>query len=217
MKRVLALVALAAVLTGCQSVQRSVFGPAPARPTTTASTPIITSPATPPVIVQPAATTYTYTTQPLPPPQPTFSPTQYSPPSYVTQPSGQPIDLSARPMDVGQRTLLDADRGFSELVIQRGLAAAVASVADPEGTMLVTTNTAGTVNLIPEKATLASSQDFGQTTGRFVQVLASGTAIQGRYITVWRRTGGAWRVLSYASMVSAPPRPAAATTPARRR
>jgi hypothetical protein len=82
--------------------------------------------------------------------------------------------------------------------------------------MLLTTNTAGTVNLIPEKATLASSQDFGQTTGRFVQVLTNGNAIQGRYIAVWRKTAGVWRVLSYASMVSAP-RPAATTTAARRR
>jgi hypothetical protein len=212
MKRVLALVALAAALAGCQSVQRSVFGPQPpARPTTTVSAPIITSPATPPVIVQPSSTTYTYT---QPPSQPTYSATQYNLPN---QPAGQPIDLTARPMDVGQRTLLDADRSFSELVIQRGLAAAVASVADPEGTMLVTTNTAGTVNLIPEKATLSSSQDFGQTTGRFVQVLASGTAIQGRYITVWRKTSGVWRVLSYASMVSAPRTTTTAAAAARRR
>jgi hypothetical protein len=218
MKRILALVALTTALAGCQSMQRELFGPPGTTTTTTRTTPISSAPVGPPGSTQtPSGFTYTpaagqtpYTTT-----QPSYTTPSYTAPTYTTA-QAQPL-FASRPADtVGQRALLDADRNLSDLVAQRGLAAAVSSLADPEGTTLVSTNTAGSLNLIPERATLSSSQDFGQTSGRFVQVLANRSAVQGRYITVWRRNGSEWRVLSFAS-TSTPVSTATTVAPARRR
>ncbi|MES1199097.1 MAG: DUF4440 domain-containing protein [Pseudomonadota bacterium] len=65
----------------------------------------------------------------------------------------------------------------------------------------------GTVMWQPDKVFVSTGGDMGVTSGRYVQVLASGQAAQGRYLAVWRKdANGEWRLLS-ATRVADPATP----------
>ena len=64
----------------------------------------------------------------------------------------------------------------------------------------------------PDRVEVSGSGDMGMTSGRYVQVITGAEAQQGRYVVVWRRDGGDWKVLTE-TRIPDPPRAA----PARRR
>lgn len=207
MKRLLALVALSTALAGCQTMQRELFPPA--RPTTTSTATISSTPVGPPAgVSQPAYQPYT----PTPQTQPTVS-TPY-------------IDSRAE-------GLLAADRDFAAAARDRGFIQALAAVSDPEATFLsargavvgadqvarvgLPTN-AGSMYWWPERATLASSGDFGQTSGRYALLMKGAPAVEGRYFTVWRKdTSARWRIVSNAYLANPPAAPVTPARPAARR
>lgn len=210
MKRLLALLALSSALAGCQSMQRELF---PTRPTTVSTSTISSAPVGPPtgVATQPGYQPFTPTPQ-----------------------AAQPVLLTPS-VDSRAETLLDADRDFAAAARDRGFLQALAAVSDPEATFLsargavVGPDQAARVGLPanatamywwPERATLASSGDFGQTSGRYALLLKGAPAIEGRYFTVWRRdTSARWRIVSNAYLANPPaaPAPTPARPPARRR
>lgn len=205
MKRLLALVALSTALAGCQTMQREMF---PSRPTTTSTATINSAPVGPPSGATPGYQTFT----PAPQSQPLFS-------------------SSSSAAEARAESLLDADRDFAAAARDRGFVAALAATADPEATFLSARGSvvgadqvarvglaanAGPMYWWPERATLASSGDFGQTSGRYAQLMNGSPAIEGRYFTVWRKdSAGRWRIVSNAYLANPPAAPARPATPAR--
>jgi ketosteroid isomerase-like protein len=206
MKRLLALVALSTALAGCQTMQRELFTP---RPTTTSATTISSTPVGPPMGAA----------------QPGYQP-------FTATPQVQPT-VSTPYVDSRAESLLDADRDFAAAARDRGFIQALAAVADPEATFLSARGAvvgadqvarvglpanAGSMYWWPERATLASSGDFGQTSGRYALLMKGAPAIEGRYFTVWRKdTSSRWRIVSNAYLANPPAAPVAATRPAQRR
>jgi hypothetical protein len=196
MKRILALLAFTA-LAGCQSLQNSnLFAPRAATPT---------------VATTPTTSTTPVGSSPLLTPSSTYS------------------GFSAAPaFTSGDRgSLLEADRQLAILAQDKGLGAAISSAAETEAVVLTpagafqgpgqitsglaSSAAAGPLFWQPEKAELASASDFGQTSGRYIQVLRGAEAVQGRYLTVWRKDStGIWKIVSNVIM----PTPRMSATPA---
>jgi ketosteroid isomerase-like protein len=124
-----------------------------------------------------------------------------------------------------EQALLEADRRLGVAAQEKGLAPAVAELSDADAVVLTpigafekpdailkglaSTSRSGPLFWQPERASAAASGDFGSTAGRYVQVLQGQEAVQGRYITVWRKdASGRWRILSSTLMPA--PRPAVA-------
>jgi hypothetical protein len=199
MKQVLALIAMAAALSGCSS---SLFGSSVSN----------TLPGSAPAAVKPVTST------------------PIAAPVYTTP--AEPAKL-----DVRDEGLLGADRGLANAIMEQGLGAGLAGVAEADGTVLTPSGAfvgpeqiraglrpgGNAVQLfwVPEKASSGASGDYGSTSGRYVQVLRGAEAVQGRYVSVWRKdTAGRWRIVSTTAMpvrvtaaVAAPPKPAPAPTP----
>jgi ketosteroid isomerase-like protein len=207
MKRIFALLALTAALAGCQSLQNSsLFAPRPATPS------VATAPTTP---------TTSFGSSPLLTPSSSYS-------GY----SSTPVFASG---DRG--SLLEADRQLAITAQEKGLGVAISAAAETEAVVLTpagafqgsgqitsglaSSAAAGPLFWQPEKADLSSSSDFGQTSGRYIQVLKGAEAVQGRYLTVWRKdSAGVWKIVS--NVIMPTPRPPAApakpaVTPKRRR
>jgi ketosteroid isomerase-like protein len=141
-------------------------------------------------------------------------------------------------MDSADQALLEADRALAVAVQDRGLGSGIADVAEldamvltPSGVFtgieqirvgLKPTGNAGQLFWVPEKASMGSSGDYGSTTGRYVQVLRGAEAVQGRYVTVWRKDSSrTWKVVSTTALPvrivpPPPPKPLTPVTPPRR-
>ncbi len=204
MKRVLALIAMTAALAGCQSGFLTPNAPSNTRPG--AYTPISSAPL-PPVTTGPSAAA----------PAPIFTP------------------FTPR-MDSADQALLEADRALAVAVQDRGLGSGIADVAELDAMVLTPSGAfvgieqirvglkpagnAGQLFWVPEKASMGSSGDYGSTTGRYVQVLRGAEAVQGRYVTVWRKDSSrTWKVVSTTALpvrIAPPPPPPKPVTPPRR-
>lgn len=127
-----------------------------------------------------------------------------------------------------EQQLLELERQLQATAQERGLGAALAAAIDPDYGMVIRPGQAyqgadaiqrglaapvgaGAMYWQPDRVHVASAGDMGLTSGRYVQVVVGAEAVQGRYVMVWRRVGGAWKVLSE-TRVPDPARP-----PARRR
>lgn len=199
MKRLIALLALPIALAGCTTLQDA----NPFRPRTSAPPTTVTASST--VSSAPLGST----------------PTSYTPPATTATATAANVDEA--------RALLEADRQLGIAAQDKGLGLAMAAVSDyqtvvltPAGQFvgvdainrgLATSANAGPLFWQPEKASVAHSNDFGTTSGAYVQVLRGAEAVQGKYLAVWRKDAGVWRVVSTAIMPN-PPLPRA--TPARR-
>jgi hypothetical protein len=180
MKQVLAVIAMAAALAGCSS---SIFKP------TVSNTLPGTAPApVTPVVAAPVA---------APPPAPA---------------PAEPANL-----DVRDQSLLDADRALASAVMDQGLGVGLAGIVEADATVLTPSGAfvgaeqirtglrpganAGQLFWVPEKASSGASGDYGSTSGRYVQVLRGAEAVQGRYVSVWRKdTAGRWRIVTTTAM-----------------
>lgn len=127
-----------------------------------------------------------------------------------------------------EQQLLELERQLSATAQTEGLGGALAPVMHPEGMVirpgLMLTGTeeitrglappanAGPIYWQPDRVEVSGSGDMGMTSGRYVQVITGAEAQQGRYVVVWRRDGGDWKVLTE-TRIPDPPRAA----PARRR
>jgi hypothetical protein len=193
MKQVMALIAMAAALSGCSS---SLFGPSVSN----------TLPGSAPATVTPVTST------PIAAPLP-------------STPAGP-----AR-LDIRDQGLLDADRSLANAVLEQGLGAGLAGFVEADATVLTPSGAfvgpeqiraglrpggnAGQLFWVPEKASSGASADYGSTSGRYVQVLRGAEAVQGRYVSVWRRdTANRWRIVSTTAMPVRVAAPAPAPTPA---
>ena len=198
MKRLLALIAMTAVLAGCQSGFLGTNAPSNTRPSG-AYTPISSAPL-PPVTTGPS--------------------------------TSAPVSIFSPRMDSSDQALLEADRALAVAVQDRGLGSGIADVAEPDAMVLTPsgvfngieqirvglkpTGNAGQLFWVPEKASMGSSGDYGSTTGRYVQVLRGAEAVQGRYVTVWRKDSNrTWKVVSTTALPVriVPPPPAKPLTP----
>lgn len=111
-----------------------------------------------------------------------------------------------------ERDLMNTDRAFSALSASQGMAAAFNAYMDPrqgamirpggmsEGSDAIAKDMAGAtpdvgLTWAPDRVYASNSGDFGVTSGRFTRTIAGKQTAQGRYVTVWRKTGGAWKAL----------------------
>jgi hypothetical protein len=199
MKRVLALAAMTAALAGCST---GLFQSAV--PNTLPGTPAASAP--------PAAAPVT--------------PISSAPVAPVSTAPAETVRLD--PRDQG---LLDADRSFAGAVLDHGLGAGLAAIVEADATVVTPGGVfigadqirtglrpganAGQLFWIPEKASTGASADYGSTSGRYVQVLRGAEAVQGRYVTVWRKdAANRWRIVSATAMPVRIAAPAAAPAPA---
>lgn len=202
MKRVLAVALLAAGLAGCSTdLFRSVVpNTLPGTPAAAPAAPAATAAVTP------------VSTAALPAPASATAPARFDP---------------------RDQSLLDADRGLASAVVDQGLGAGLAELIEADATVLTPGGifvgadqiraglkpgpTAGQLFWLPEKASTSASGDYGSTAGRYVQVLRGAEAVQGRYVSVWRKdSAGRWRIASTTAMpirVAAPPAAAPAVEP----
>lgn len=127
-----------------------------------------------------------------------------------------------------EQQLLELERQLSATAQTQGLGGALAPVMHPEGMVIrpgvMLTGTeeitrglappagAGPIYWQPDRVEVSGSGDMGMTSGRYVQVITGAEAQQGRYVVVWRRDNGDWKVLTE-TRIPDPPRAA----PARRR
>jgi ketosteroid isomerase-like protein len=126
--------------------------------------------------------------------------------------------------------LLEADRQLAITAQEKGLGVAMSGAAETDAVVLTpagafqgsgqitsglaSSAAAGPLFWQPEKAELAGSGDFGQTSGRYIQVLRGAEAVQGRYLTVWRKdTSGVWKIVS--NVIMPTPRQTAAPVAAK--
>ncbi|HWA23557.1 MAG TPA: DUF4440 domain-containing protein [Caulobacterales bacterium] len=200
MKRVLALAAMTAALAGCST---GLFQSAV--PNTLPGTPAASVP---------------------PPAAAPVTPISSAPVASVSTSPAETVRLDAR--DQG---LLDADRSFAGAVLDHGLGAGLAAIVEADATVLTPAGAfvgadqirtglrpganAGQLFWIPEKASTGASADYGSTSGRYVQVLRGAEAVQGRYVTVWRKDAASrWRIVSTTAMPVRIAAPVATTAPA---
>jgi len=162
-------------------------------------------------------------------------------PEFMAQPTGAAANTTATSMTAASSSttayapppdqqLLELERQLSALAQEQGLGGALASVIDPgEGIVvrpgvtlsgaeaiqagLTPPANAGPIYWQPDRVHVARGGDMGVTSGRYVQVIRGGEAVQGRYVVVWRRDeGGQWRILTETRI----PDPARAPPPRRR-
>ncbi|MES1204197.1 MAG: DUF4440 domain-containing protein [Pseudomonadota bacterium] len=200
MRRVLALAAMTAALAGCST---GLFKSAVPN----------TLPATPAASVAPP------TAAPV-------TPVSSAPVAPVSISPAEPARL-----DVRDQGLLDADRSFAGAVLDHGLGAGLAGIVEADATVLTPGGVfigadqirtglrpganAGQLFWIPETASTGASADYGSTAGRYVQVLRGAEAVQGRYVTVWRKDAASrWRIVSMTAMPVRIAAPVAAPAPA---
>lgn len=149
--------------------------------------------------------------------------------SVATAAAPAPAPQHVDPRSVEQQ-LLDAERRLAAAAQSDGLGAALSPALDPvDGfvvrpgvvytgqdsvpTALGSAATGGPVFWQADRVFVSEAGDMGLTSGRYVQVVPSAEAIQGRYLVVWRRdAAGEWKALTE-TRVPDPPRAA----PARRR
>jgi len=150
-------------------------------------------------------------------------------PQTLAPTSTQSAAPTATPAPPPDRQLLELERQLSATAQERGLGAALAGSIDPAdgivirpgqayaGAEAITAGLNETVNAgpmywQPDRVHVSDSGDMGVTSGRYVQVVRSAEAVQGRYLIVWRRQGGGdWRILTETRI------PDPARAPARRR
>lgn len=197
MRRVLVLIAVSAVLAGCSSnlFKSSVFNTPDGKPAASATPPPATAPITP---VSTSPVVYTAAEGPR--------------------------------LDARDQGLLDADRSLASVVLDQGLGVGLAALAEADATVLTPggafvgpdqiraglkqTANAGQLFWIPEKASTGASADYGSTSGRYVQVLRGAEALQGRYVTVWRKDPAkSWRIVSTTAVALRVAAPVAAPAP----
>lgn len=143
-----------------------------------------------------------------------------APPSTAQTPAATaapaPMALSS------EQQLLEAERQLAASANQSGYGAAVAPMLDEAGfvlrpgRMLETPEDvaagldeaarAGSLFWQPDRVFVSQSGDLGVTSGRYVQVMTNSLAVQGRYVTTWRKdSAGEWRILTE-TRVPDPPR-----------
>lgn len=147
-------------------------------------------------------------------------------PAEAQQASG-PV-VAAAPPPNSEQQLLEAERLLSAAALEQGLGAALAQALDPaqgfvvrpgqtlEGADAVRAaipNTAtGPIYWQPDRVISSAGGDMALTSGRYVQVVRGAEALQGRYVIVWRKVDGAWRILNETRTADPP-----IAAPARRR
>jgi hypothetical protein len=112
-----------------------------------------------------------------------------------------------------ERSLLQADKGFAQMSLQQGPAAALAAMMGPDNSMLARPEGEyigaaqaaaaypdpgfGQQDVLywePDRAWISADDGLGVTSGRFVRTRNGVAREQGRYVTVWRRdAAGDWR------------------------
>lgn len=116
-------------------------------------------------------------------------------------------------------SLLDADRAFARLAGEKGFAAALDSFADetslrltPAGPVLrgaaaLKADAAGlppgALSWEPQQAEVSADGSVGWTWGDF-RLAEGGRTTTGRYLTVWRKHGGSWRIAADIGTQSCP-------------
>lgn len=121
------------------------------------------------------------------------------------------ITAPAAPMNAEQQ-LLEAERLLAADAQERGLGAALAGALDPtqgfvvrpgselqsasEVTAALPHTATGPIFWQPDRVITSAGGDMALTSGRYVQVVRGAEAQQGRYVIVWRRVSGEWRILN---------------------
>jgi ketosteroid isomerase-like protein len=110
---------------------------------------------------------------------------------------------------VTHATLIELEAGFSAASRARGAKAAFLEHLGEESIVLqpgpvwgraawtVNEDLPGTLDWLPDRAQMSAAGDLGFASGpwSFTPKEATGGPAEGRYVTVWRRTGDGWRVL----------------------
>ncbi len=106
-------------------------------------------------------------------------------------------------------TVIELEAGFALASRTRGAKAAFLEHLGAESIVLqpgpvwgraawtVNEDLPGTLDWLPDRAQMAASGDLGFASGPwlFTPKDPAGAAVEGRYVTVWRKTGDGWRVL----------------------
>ncbi len=163
-----------------------------------------------------------------------FQPTTGARPSAAAPasatPASAPATIAAPPPSLNaEQQLLEAERLLAAAAQERGLGAALAGALDPAQGFVVRPgrefesaeavaaglpNTAtGPIFWQPDRVVTSAGSDLALTSGRYVQVVRGAEAQQGRYVIVWRRVNGAWKILNETRTAD----PAAAPAARRRR
>ncbi|MBL9174930.1 MAG: nuclear transport factor 2 family protein [Verrucomicrobiales bacterium] len=116
-------------------------------------------------------------------------------------------------------SLLETDRAFARLAGEKGFAAALDQYADnasvrltPAGPVLrgaaalkadAAGLSPGALSWDPQQAEVSSDGSLGWTWGDY-RLNDGGRATTGRYLTVWRKQGGSWRIAADIGSQSCP-------------
>jgi ketosteroid isomerase-like protein len=102
--------------------------------------------------------------------------------------------------------LLDADRAFAKMSIEKGAEAAFAfyltdgAIQLPQNqpvqhNKIMKTEPGEALNWEPKGGKVATSGDLGYTWGEYIFTLANGKVIPGKYLNVWvKQKDGSWKV-----------------------
>jgi ketosteroid isomerase-like protein len=123
--------------------------------------------------------------------------------------------------------LMNADRAFAQLAMERGAGPAFAAILDPRQGQVIRHGKAVNASAVPglfapawpfyelrwtpEEVRAGRFGDIGVTSGTFTRTIGGAENAKGRYSIVWRRDGqGQWRALMHTSSDDATGAPAAA-------